>query len=164
MKKILYIVLILVSGYLMAQDVHKEKIYHQFTTINNFTEFDTYGTFETDTGIKLKVDKEWIDYFIKYHDGSKEERIEFVFYNNKNEFRYFGVVYDDPITYVGLPDEEGNVEVFIIPCPTPFKLYKNNPDFDRLYNLLKELKESQEMAWVGVVWGGYFEIFDIKKL
>ncbi len=63
MKKLLYIILILVGINIMAQDTNKAKIHHQFTTINNFTEFDKYGTFETDDGITLKVDKQWSDFF-----------------------------------------------------------------------------------------------------
>ncbi len=163
MKKLLYIILILAGTNLMAQNANKGKIHHQFTTINNFTEFNKYGTFETDTGIKLKVEKKSFDIFRKYHSADKEKRIEFIFYNNKNEFLYFGVVYDEPITSVR-PDEEGNIEVITILCPTRFKLYKNHPDFDRLYKLLKELKETKEKALVGVVSGEYFKIFDIKKM
>ncbi len=148
----------------MAQDTNKEKTHHKFTTINNFTEFDKYGTFETDDGIKLKVATKWFAFFRKYHSSNEEKRMNFIFYNKKNEFLFFGVVYDDPITDVSLPDEEGNVEVLIIPCPTPFKLYKNNPNFNSLYKLLKELKKSKGNALVGALSSSHFHIIDIKKL
>ncbi len=164
MKRFLYIILILVGGNLMAQETNKETIHHKFTTINNFREFDKYGVFETDDGIQLKVATKWFAFFHKYHNPNEEKGMNFIFYNKKNEFLSFGVVYDDPITHVGLPDEEGNVEVLIMPCPTPFKLYKNNPNFNKLYKLLKELKKSKGNALVGARSGRYFHIIDIKKL
>ncbi len=49
------------------------------------------------------------------------------------------MVYDEPMTYVGFPDKEGNVEVITLLCPTAFMLYKTNPDFTpgTLYEITK---------------------------
>ncbi len=145
----------------MAQDIYGRKT--KFTTINNFKEFDDYGTFETDDGITLKVATNWFHIFREYYNR-KEQRVQFVFYNDNNDFLYFGVVYDDPVTEIYSPDEKGNIKVFILPCPTLFMLYKTNPDFDRLYKLLKESEENQHKFLIGVLWNGYFEIFDIKEI
>ncbi len=179
MKKIIFMICMLFGINAMADESNQQVLHHQFTTINGFTKYDEYGTFTTDDGKKIKVSKEWFDIFenkppvnkkILYFFVPDHKEQNLIFYTNDNTFKSFGRVYkvgkntSHFIASVGLPDKNGNVLVIAPIVPTAFQLLKDNPDFDKLYTLLKELQKNQKPALIGTVLGRYFTIVDIKVL